>query len=60
MTIAAGTSVIIREPNGVGLVSSETFNPPRPVEVGRSVTGGVETKYVLTSTDADGKLPYAT
>jgi hypothetical protein len=27
--------------------------------VGRAVDGGVETKYVLTSADADGKLPYA-
>ena len=59
MTVASGTSIIIQESNGVGLVSSETFNPPRPAEVGRSVTGGVETKYVLTSADADGKLPYA-
>lgn len=58
MTIAANTSVIIQE-TGVGGLSSETFNPFRPVEIGRSVTGGVETKYVLTSADADGKLPYA-
>jgi|DEB0MinimDraft_6_1074348.scaffolds.fasta_scaffold436844_2 hypothetical protein len=58
MTVAAGTSVIIQE-TSFGGITSETFNPFRPVEVGRSVTGGVETKYVLTSADADGKLPYA-
>ena len=58
MTVAAGTSVIIQE-TSFGGVTSETFNPFRPVEVGRAVDGGVETKYVLTSADADGKLPYA-
>lgn len=58
MAIAAGTSVIIIE-NAIGSVESETFNPFRPVEVGRAVDGGVEAKYNLTSTDADGKLPYA-
>jgi hypothetical protein len=58
MTIANTVSVIIQE-TGVGSVTSETFNPFRPVENGRSITGGVETKYVLTANDADGELPYA-
>jgi hypothetical protein len=47
MSIAAGTSVIIQE-TSFGGITSETFNPFRPVEVGRAVDGGV-----------DGKLPYA-
>jgi hypothetical protein len=61
MSIRPGTSVILQESGGVGVVTSETFNPPSPVEYGRQVSGGVYTsKCVLTSADADGKLPYAT
>jgi hypothetical protein len=61
MSIRPGTSVIRQETQGVGLVNSETFNPPSPVEYGKQVSGGVyANKCVLASADADGKLPYAT
>ena len=58
MPIAAGTSVIIQE-TSFGGITTETFIAFRPVEVGLAVDDGVETKYVLTSADADCKLPYA-
>ena len=40
--INPGTSEVVTVNPGVGTVQSQTLNPPSPVEVGRTVVGGVE------------------
>ena len=40
--INPGTSEVVTVNPGVGTVQSQTLNPPTPVEVGRTVSGGVE------------------
>jgi len=40
--INPGTSEVVTVNPGVGTVQSQTLNPTTPVEVGRTVVGGVE------------------
>jgi len=40
--INPGTSEVVYLNPGVGIVKSQTLNPPTPVEVGRTVVDGVE------------------
>lgn len=40
--INPGTSEVVSIDPGIGTVESQTLNPPSPVEVGRTVSGGVE------------------
>ena len=40
--INPGTSEVVSIDPGIGTVESQTLNPPSPVEVGRTVVGGVE------------------
>ena len=40
--INPGTSEVVYLNPGVGTVQSQTLNPPTPVEVGRTVVGGIE------------------
>jgi hypothetical protein len=39
--INPGTSEVVSIDPGIGTVESQTLNPPSPVEVGRTVVGGV-------------------
>ena len=39
--INPGTSEVVYLNPGIGTVKSQTLNPPSPVEVGRTVSGGV-------------------
>ena len=61
MSIIPGTSVILVEGNAIGsIASSETQNPPTPLEYGRTVAAGQGIRLDKVKTnDADGKLPYA-
>lgn len=40
--INPGTSEVVTINPGVGTTRSQTLNPPTPLEVGRTVSGGVE------------------
>ena len=42
--INPGTSEVVVVNTAVGSVRSQTLNPPTPVEVGRTVSGGVQDK----------------
>ena len=57
MSYVPGSSVIVRiiSPNGIGLVGSDTLNPPTRIEYGRIMGAAANIK----TDDADGKLPYA-
>jgi hypothetical protein len=61
MSIIPGTAVILVENNAIGsLDTSQTQNPPTPVEYGRTVSAGQGIRLDKVKTDdADGKLPYA-
>jgi len=48
--IIPGTSVVVKINPGIGLTKSQTLNPQTPVEVGRTVSGGVEGDKVNAST----------
>jgi hypothetical protein len=48
--INPGTSEVVSIDPGVGSVESQTLNPPSPVEVGRTVSGGVADNATEAST----------
>lgn len=48
--INPGTSEVVTIDPGIGLTKSQTLNPPSPLEVGRTVSGGVEGDTVEAST----------
>lgn len=47
--ITPGTSVVVTINPGIGLTRSQTLNPQTPVEVGRTVSGGVVNNKVNAS-----------
>jgi len=48
--INPGTSVVVKIDPGIGLTKSQTLNPSSPLEVGRTVSGGVEGDTTEAST----------
>jgi len=47
MAITPGTSRLVTQTNAMlpgDFISSLTLNPPSPVEIGRTVSGGVQSK----------------
>ena len=47
MAITPGTSRLVTQTNAMlpgSFISSLTLNPPSPVEIGRTVSGGVQSK----------------
>jgi len=59
MSYVPGSSVIVQI-DGIGLVSSETLNPPTPLEYGRSFPSppSADVPANVKFDDADNKLPY--
>jgi len=48
--INPGTSEVVTINPAIGLTQSQTLNPPTPIEVGRTVSGGVEGDTTEAST----------